>query len=384
MRELAEKEAQVGRFQEAIDKLDVAMKLDPSHLPSLERRVWLLFGAKRIEETIEALHVALELDPHNTVLAKMAPLLEKLCKTPSAQWTARECQSLASELEQRGLSGEAIAWTQDLKLGAEARLNLVRKRISTWLGPSAGFIALNADRELLVNLPPVSNLTPLRGLPIDRLLIDFTKATDLSPLQGMPLVALSANGAKITDLEPLKGMPLRELTINESKVSDLSPLRGAKLERLRAAGCAIEDFSVLKGMPLQTLNIERNPVTLDLSVLEGAPLVDLSIGGLGVNDLRPLAKMPLERLFLNGNPVTDLSPLRGLPLKTLNLLGCSHVRDLNPLTELTDLTELSVTSTSVLPDILRKHPKLRVINTKVASAFWKEYDTQRTPPKSAK
>jgi hypothetical protein len=384
MRELAEKEAQVGRFQEAMDKLDVAMKLDPGHLPSLERRVWLLFGAKRIEETIEALHVALELDPHNTVLAKMAPLLEKLCKTPSAQWSAQECKSLASELEQRGLSGEAIAWTKDLKLGAEARLNLVRKRISTWLGPNAGSIALNAARELMVNLPPVSNLTPLRGLPIDRLLIDFTKATDLTPLQGMPLVALSANGAKITDLEPLKGMPLRELTISESKVSDLSPLRGAKLERLRAAGCAIEDFSVLKGMPLQILNIERNPVTLDLSVLEGAPLVDLNIGALGVNDLRPLAKMPLERLFLTGNPITDLSPLRGLPLKALSLFGCLHARDLTPLTELTDLTELNVPLTVILPDIFRKRPKLQAINGKTASAFWKQYDTQRTTAKSAK
>jgi serine/threonine protein kinase len=209
MRELAEKEAQVGRFQEAMEKLDVAMKLDPGHLASHERRAWLLFGAKRMDATIEALHVALELDPHNTVLAKTAPTLEKLCKTPPEQWTAHECKWLASELEQRRLPGEAIAWTKDLKLGAEARLNLVRKRISAWLGPSAAFIALNPDRELSVTLPPVRDLNPLRGLPIERLGIDRTTATDLSPLQGMPLVALTAINSKITDLEPLKGMPLK-------------------------------------------------------------------------------------------------------------------------------------------------------------------------------
>jgi serine/threonine protein kinase len=384
MRELAEKEAQVGRFQEAMDKLDVAMKLDPGHLPSLERRAWLLFGAKRIEETLDALHIALNLDPHNTVLAKLAPVLEKLCKTPPGQWTAHECKWLALELEQRGLSGEAIAWTKDLKLGAEERLKLVRKRIFIWLGPGKGSVALNSEREIWVLLPPVANLTPLRGLPIDRLEIDGTKATDLSPLQGMSLVSLKVINSKISDLEPLKGMPLRELSINETQVSDLSPLRGAKLEKFRAAGCAIEDFSVLKGMPLQILTIERNPGQMNLNVLKGAPLVELNIGGLAVNDLRPLSNMPLERLFLSGNPITDLSPLRGLPLKTLSLSNCPHLRDGSPLADLPDLTDLFAPVAIVFPDALRRRPKLHLINGRIASDFWKDYDAQRATAKPAK
>jgi hypothetical protein len=383
MRELAEKEAQAGRFLEAMDKLDFAERLDPGHLPSLERRVWLLFGAKRMGAAVRALHVALERDPHNTVLAKMAPPLEKLCKTSPDQWSGQECKWLADELERRRLSGEAIAWTKDLRLGADARRDLVRKRLSAWLGSRPGMVELNPDREISVRLPPVSNLAPLRGLPIDRLDIDRTTATDLSPLQGMPLVVLSAHASKITDLEALKGMPLRELVINECKISDLSPLRGAKLERLRANGCQIEDFSVLKGMPLKVLTIERNPGSLDLDLLKGAPLVELNAGGLSVSDLRPLANMPLERLFLAANPITDLSPLRGLPLKSLNLQNCSRLRDLTPLLDLPSLADLTLPTLHSPRDLLRKLPILKVINGRDAALFWKEHENQRTtaPPR---
>jgi serine/threonine protein kinase len=383
MRELAEKEAQAGRFQEAMDKLDFAERLDPGHLPSLERRVWLLFGAKRMGAAVRALHVALERDPHNTVLAKMAPPLEKLCKTSPAQWSGQECKWLADELERRRLSGEAIAWTKDLRLGADARRDLVRKRLSTWLGSRPGMVELNPDREISVRLPPVSNLAPLRGLPIDRLNIDRTAATDLSPLQGMPLVVLSAHASGITDLEALKGMPLRELIINECKISDLAPLRGAKLEKFRASGCQIEDFSVLKGMPLKVLTIERNPGLLDLDLLKGAPLMELNVGGLSVYDLGPLANMPLERLFLSGNPITDLSSLRGLPLKALSLQTCSRLRDLTPLLDLPSLADLTLPSSHTPADLLRKLPNLKVINSLAAPLFWKEHDNRRTtsPPR---
>ena len=377
MRELADKEAQAGRFPEAMEKLDLAEKLDPSHLPSLERRAWLLFGAKRMDEVIKALQVALERDPHNTVLAKMAPQLEKLCKTPPAQWSSRECKWLADELEQRSLSGESIAWTKDLRLGTAARRDLVRKRIFAWLGHKPGMVELNSEREVCVSLPPVRSLAPLLGLPIDQLNIDRTTATDLSPLQGMPLVVLSANNSKITDLEALQGMPLRELTINECKVSDLSPLRGAKLEKLSASDCKIEDFSVLQGMPLEVLTIERNPGTLDLGLLEGAPLVELNVGWLAVQDLRALAGTPLERLFLRGNPITDLSPLRGLHLKTLNLHQCNRLRDLTPLMDIPDLADLTLPTLHAPPDLLRKLSNLKVINGREASVFLKESENQR-------
>jgi hypothetical protein len=40
--------------------------------------------------------------------------------------------------------------------------------------------------------------------------------------------------------------------------------------------------------------------------------------------------MPLEELFLSNTKVVDLSPLRGMPLKTLNLCSCISLTDVSP------------------------------------------------------
>jgi serine/threonine protein kinase len=80
----------------------------------------------------------------------------------------------------------------------------------------------------------------------------------------------------------------------------------------------------------------------DLSPLQGMPLHSLSlIGCTLVEDLSPLKGMPLERLFLSESPllgerymtaesVRDLTPLRGLPLKELTL-SRTKVSSLEPL-----------------------------------------------------
>ncbi len=43
---------------------------------------------------------------------------------------------------------------------------------------------------------------------------------------------LNLLGTGVTDLEPLRGMPLKFLWLNETPVSDLTPLKGLSLKRL--------------------------------------------------------------------------------------------------------------------------------------------------------
>ena len=61
----------------------------------------------------------------------------------------------------------------------------------------------------------------------------------------------------VSDLSPLKGMPLEVLHIDRSKVTDLSPLAGMKLKELVFAGSPVADITPLKDMPLTTLDIGR-------------------------------------------------------------------------------------------------------------------------------
>jgi hypothetical protein len=55
-----------------------------------------------------------------------------------------------------------------------------------------------------------------------------TLVTDLSPLKGMPLTGLLVCQAKVTDLSPLRGMPLKVLWCDFKPERDAAILRSIK------------------------------------------------------------------------------------------------------------------------------------------------------------
>jgi Leucine-rich repeat (LRR) protein len=72
-------------------------------------------------------------------------------------------------------------------------------------------------------------------------------------------------------------------------------------------------------------------VLVDLSPLKGMPLKRLELGQNKVSDLTPLKGMPLESLNLWQWRGTDLTPLKDMPLKWLNCGGALQKLDLTPL-----------------------------------------------------
>ena len=66
--------------------------------------------------------------------------------------------------------------------------------------------------------------------------LDNTNVSDLTPLKGMPLKVLWLINTNVSDLTPLKGMPLEELDLVNTNISDLTPLKGMPLEWLDLAG----------------------------------------------------------------------------------------------------------------------------------------------------
>jgi Leucine-rich repeat (LRR) protein len=250
----------------------------------------------------------------------------------------------------------------------------------------------------------VADLSPLKGMKLKHLSCDQTLVSDLSPLRGMALEALSvAHCGRVTDLAPLKGMSLKRLSWVGSGVSDLSQLKGMPLkeingniererdgELLRSLttlesinGKAVADFwketdgkgpttasaweKSVAALPaeqqveavarrLKELNprfegrvepIIRDGVVLGLAfntdkVSDLAPLralvrlESLNCGGSTnrqgmVADLSPLRGLPLKSLQFSDNHVSDLSPLRGMPLQTLEFTRNEAIKDLAPL-----------------------------------------------------
>jgi len=197
----------------------------------------------------------------------------------------------------------------------------------------------------------VTNLSPLRGLPLKSLYVYDNPVSDLSPLAGMPLEELRCYRTGVEDLTPLKGMPLRELWAGETRVADLSPLKGMKLKVLLIDNTPVSDLSPLRGMALEHAGLTLTRVS-DLSPLKGMPLTRLSLIKTQVSDLSPVEGMPLTTLTLAGSPVTDLSPVKGMRLKEL-LCDFQRERD---------------------AAILRSLTTLERINDKPAADFWKEVD----------
>jgi len=78
----------------------------------------------------------------------------------------------------------------------------------------------------------LTDLSPLKGLPLS--LLDFGEngIQDISPLRGMPLKTIGCRFNLISDLAPLKGMRLTSVDFHQNRgnITDLSPLAGMRIE----------------------------------------------------------------------------------------------------------------------------------------------------------
>lgn len=141
--------------------------------------------------------------------------------------------------------------------------------------------------------PLEDGLAALKNVPLNWLNCCLCGITDLGPLRGMPLYMLFADANRFWDLEPLRGLPLNELSFNGNKVSSLDPLHGMKLNDINCAGNDIESLEPLRGMPLSTLKCHGNRI----------------------RTLEPLKDMPLSTLTCGGNLLKTLDPFRKSPPK---------------------------------------------------------------------
>jgi len=134
----------------------------------------------------------------------------------------------------------------------------------------------------------------------------------------------------------------------------------------------------LSGMPLTSIMLSGMKVS-DLSPLRGAPLRRLEINST-VSDLSPLQGMPLRALHVNTTKVADLSPLKGAPLEELEFAETA-VTDLEPLRKM-QLGQICFTPANITNGIeaIRTMKTLVRLKAKCGSSvlspaeFWKKYD----------
>jgi serine/threonine protein kinase len=135
----------------------------------------------------------------------------------------------------------------------------------------------------------------------------------------------------------IEGDAVTGLEFSTKNVTNLSGL--GVLSRLRRLTCAgsvdapgrLTDLAPLRGLSLESLDLQSNPGLSDLGPLTGMPLEKLNLNGTHVEDLSPLKRMPLVSLKCRGTRVRDLAPLRRSPLSALNVSNCRLLQNLQPL-----------------------------------------------------
>jgi serine/threonine protein kinase len=168
------------------------------------------------------------------------------------------------------------------------------------------------------HLRDISPVRAMPGLTI--LFLKGEGVTDISPLRGLALTELDLFNTGVSDLSPLRGSKLRVLELVASRnIKDLSPLTGMPLDRLSLAYTKVSDLTPLTGMELTNLNCDSIKV-LDLSPLKGMPLKDLAIHNTLVSDLSPLARMPLTSLTCNNSLVSDADLVHLIDCRNLRSL----------------------------------------------------------------
>ncbi len=269
-------------------------------------------------------------------------------------------------------------------LTPEAQVEAVKKRLHELNPGYEGKLEWNAKNgfvdEVKIDSAVLSDISPLqafRQLTILHIQGPFPgrgKVTDLRPLRGLPLRILRLHSQPVSDLEPLRGMNLEELTLPESRVADLSPLKGMKLSAIALQRSKVSSLEPLRGMPLGRADLYLSSVN-DLSPLKGMPLYYLNIGGLPVSEsdfeLLPTFK-GLEWLIMQNVPIRDISHLRSLRLRAIILTG-TKVEDLSPLLGM-PLQDISLDYRPDRAEFLRSFPKLTRINAMTAEQFWAEVE----------
>lgn len=159
---------------------------------------------------------------------------------------------------------------------------------------------------------------------------DISSLTDIPNMYYLRTLALTSQN--ISDLTPLGGMKLERLVLCDNFIGNLLPLKDmASLKELDLCENPLRDLTPIRGLDsLIYLDISQTSVT-DLSPVSGLlRLETLNLVWCDVTDLRPLAELSnLKEVDVSHTTVTDLRPLvregepitvhcTGLPAETID------------------------------------------------------------------
>jgi hypothetical protein len=196
---------------------------------------------------------------------------------------------------------------------------------------------------LLENLAPLSALSILQHMDLGVLTsqsISLQPLCQLTLLTSLTLAGIYRRGrpelqTTVFDLQPLSALSrtLQDLRLMHAALRNLSSIRslGATLRRLSLTCCSQQQ----PGCPVPSLFPSLSHLTF-LSATDAAAADVAAVG----KHLKCLQELEFSR----AHNIISLAALTALTLSSISLQSCSHLRSINPLTELTRLQSLHLLS----------------------------------------
>ena len=167
-----------GRIDEAVEKLDYALKLQPDSRELLLARADLLESQLKLAAAAAAYRDVLRVAPDDARAGKHAALCEKLRRTPEQGQLSHESMALLYQamIEEQRPAPEVLPLARLLGQEKGVLLDYWRGRLSD--------LPLPAER-------PIDQRLEMRDDGLLRLDLSGAQIVDLTPLTGMPLGAWS-------------------------------------------------------------------------------------------------------------------------------------------------------------------------------------------------
>ncbi len=269
---------------------------------------------------------------------------------------------LAADPAQRPQSAREVS----LELAA---IEHSRKRSFSKIGlVVAGFAAcfFAVTRMIASQQPPVYMPPPTEQ--VAQLSVEQWAAADATPLDDLWVSRVQTLDtesqrkvvlAKLQQLNPQFDGQLEAVTISGEQIvlikfctdniSNIRPLRALrKLQNLSACGskpgCGqLADLSPLRGLPIRTIDIWQNPCLADLEPLRGMPLVHLQAGDTAIASLEPLRGAPLRLVAVNNCLVQDISVAASWTMLEHLRIDDNPIANIQGLSKLRSLYRLTLT-----------------------------------------
>lgn len=373
-------------------------------------------------------------EPHEKKLGLQMPGFDQWIKDVAAIPADKQVEAVSKKLVELnpGFDGKVTNWdgqgSPTIENGVVTQIEIVTDNV-TDISPVRALVGLHV--LLCKGSGPgkgrLSDLTPIKDMPLKHLYLDFTTGPDTKLLRSIKTLE-TINYKPVAEFwkeleEQQKGKKLgfqlpgfdqwvkdvatmpadQQVEAVSKKLMKLNPgfdgkatptIKEGVVLALTFSTVKVTDISPVRALPgLKSLDVGNNqrvPGALsDLSPLTGMQITNLAFYRTNVANLDPLKGMPLNELSLQGTPVTDLSPLKDLPLTGV-FLADSEVQDISPLREMklsalaldhTAITDLSPVQGMPLKDVTIQNTEISDLTPLQGMSLEK---ICLTPPKIAK